>query len=121
MKQGFVAISTILIMMAVMMTAVVAITYLSVGELQAARIQVAGEQSLDLAEGCTEDLLLKIHDNAGFTGTSLTRPEGICNFVISPGPNWDATVSGNDTLSIRKIRVQFTRGNNIAVSKWQEE
>jgi len=122
MKHGFVAISTVLVLMAVMMSAVVAITYLSVGELQTGLVQVKGEESLGLVEGCTEDLLQKIHDNPGFAGTSLSRPEGVCTFVYnSPGPNWDVMVSGNNSLSLRKVRVQFTRGNNVAVSKWQEE
>jgi len=121
MKQGFVAISTVLVLMAVMMSAVVAITYLSVGELQIGLVQVKGEESWNLVDGCTEDLLINIWKNPNFSAGSLSRPEGVCTFVYnSPGPNWDVTVSGNNSLSLRKIRVQFTRGNTVVVSKWQE-
>jgi hypothetical protein len=122
MKGGFVAISTVLVLMAVMMSAVVAITYLSIGELQAGLVQIRGEESLGLVEGCVEDLLVNIRKNPNFSAASLTRPEGVCTFIYnSPGPNWDVTVSGNNSLSPRKIRVWFTRGNTIGVAKWQEE
>ena len=122
MKPGFAAISTVLTLMAVMMAAVVTVTYLSVGEAQVGLAHQKGEEAWDLVDGCTEDLLLKIRNNAGFAGTSLVTPEGTCTVTyVSGGPNWEVVIAGGNSLSARKIRVLFTRGNKVQVSRWTEE
>lgn len=121
-RKGFVALSTVLILSVVMLAIVGTVTYTAIGEGQVALSLQQGEAGLNLVEGCTEDLLQKVHDDSAFSGTSVTRPEGTCTYsYTSSGPtNWDVTVSTNYTNEPRRIRVVFTRGANVTLTSWQE-
>lgn len=123
--KGFVALSTILVLSAVMLVVVGTITYLAIGEAQTSLALSLGSNSLDLVEGCTEDLLQKVHDDGTYAGAAISRPEGTCAITYNPGTtrptNWDVTVSSDATEYQRKIQVIFTRSSSaITLSSWQE-
>src|SRR3989344_1464013 len=119
---GFVAISTMLIISAVAIAVVTTLSLLSIGEAQSSFSLTQGAISLQLVEGCAEDVLQKVHDNVNFNDTSISQPEGTCLLTYnSSGPtNWDVTVETGDTNSIRTLRITFTRGTTLAVTSWQE-
>lgn len=122
MRKGFAAITTILILSAVVLAISTTVTLLSIDEVQSSLSLFKGEDNLDLVEGCTEDYLLKIRADAGFAATNITRPEGECQITITSGnPNWDITVEAIGTNYQRKIRVVFVRNSTgINLTSWKE-
>lgn len=123
MKKGFVATTTVLIISAVIVAVVTTVVLLSVGEGQAALALLKGEENLANVEGCVEDVLQKIHDSGTYSGTSIGRPDGTsCNISYTLGgpTDWDITVTFSGTEYRRRIRVVFTRGASISVSRWEE-
>ena len=121
--RGFVAISTVLILLSVVIVIGITVTYLSIGEARSSLSLFQGEDNLDFAEGCVEDVMLKIRSNSSFSSTSFTRPEGTCSIAYNlSGPtNWDLTVNSSTTGYQRKIRVIFVRNpTGITLTSWRE-
>lgn len=123
MKQGFVAVTTVLIISVVVVTAVTTAILLSVGEGQSGLALFKGEENLANVEGCVEDVLQKIHDSGTYNGTSIGRPGGLTcaiSYAMGGPVDWDITVTFSGTDYNRKIHVVFTRGAAITISKWEE-
>jgi len=121
--KGFVAISTVLILLSIVIAIGITVTYLSIGEARSSLSLYQGEDNLDFTEGCAEDVILKIRSNSSFSGTSFTRPEGICNvaYALSGPTNWDLTINSSTSTYQRKIRVIFTRNTTgITLTSWKE-
>lgn len=124
-SRGIVAMSTVLVIAAVLVVISITVTYLSIGEAQSGLNLFKGEDSLTFAEGCVEDVMLKIRSSSTFSGTSILRPEGTCSITYNPGgsgpTNWDLTVSSSSTAYQRKIQVIFTRSSTgITLTSWKE-
>jgi hypothetical protein len=121
-SQGFIAISAVLVIMAVVVAITVTVSQLSIGEGQASLSLVKGEENLNLVEGCVEDYLLKIRANPGYSGGIIQRPEGSCTInIVSTNPNWDIIVLPVSTQYLRSIQVKFTRtGTQINLTSWSE-
>ena len=125
MKKGFIAISSVLVLMVVILAVITTVVLLSVGEAQTSLSLLKGEDNLQLVEGCVEDYMLKIRSDPSFTATDITRPEGTCHVVInSANPNWDITVTADNNpagTSNRKIQVKFVRNSTgITLTSWLE-
>ena len=123
LQKGYVALSMIILLTAVVMGISVTVAYLSIGEAQGGFALSQGESNLSLVEGCVEDLLQKVHDLGTYSGTSITRPEGTCTLTYTTaGPvNWDVTVTAaGPTGFSRKVEVIFTRGATIVMTQWKE-
>lgn len=123
MQKGYIAIITVLIVMAVVVSSATTVAFLAIGEGQSGFSLFKGEDTLTFVEGCMEDYLLKIRaQGASFVAGNITRPEGTCTIVVNSGnPNWDITVSTNTTTYKRSIRVVFTRNpTGITLTSWKE-
>lgn len=121
--KGFVAISVVLILVVIVLAIGTTVTLLSIGEGQSGLILYQGEDNLGLVEGCVEDVMLKIRNNASYNGTSITRPEGTCSITYASGgpTDWDLTVTSSTTNVQRKIQVIFTRSSSgITLTRWKE-
>lgn len=125
MKQqsGMIALMSVMIIAAVMLMTVATVTILSIGEGQASLALFKGEEALHIAEGCAEDVLERVHNNSGFSASSISIPEGVCSITYALGgpTNWDLTITGpaGQTYT-RKIRLMFTRGSTITLTNWTE-
>jgi len=121
--RGFVAISTVLILLSVVIVIGISVTYLSIGEARSALSLFRGEDNLDFSEGCVEDVMLKIRSNSSFNSTSFSRPEGTCDisYTLAGPTNWDITVNSQATIYQRRIRVIFVRNaTGITLTSWKE-
>ncbi len=120
-QQGFIALSMILIITAVVMSIATTVTFLAIGEAQSALTQQKGEDAWTFVEGCAEDALLKIHANSTYAGGTITRPEGTCSVTVTTGnPNWNITVTTTATNYKRSVQIQATRGSTITITSWEE-
>lgn len=123
-KNGFVAISVVLILIVVILSIGTTVTYLSIGEGQSGLILFQGEHNLSFVEGCTEEVLFKVRGNSTYNASTISRPEGTCSITYTSGgpTNWDITVSSPASAEAqRKVRVIFTRSDTgITLTSWKE-
>lgn len=124
-SKGYIAISSVVIILAVILGLTITMSYSAIGEAQSGLALFQGEENLQQVEGCVEDVMLKIRSNP-VTVASFTRPEGICNIsYTSSGPvNWDISVTFTPTVAtsiVRTIRVVFVRNSTgISLTSWNE-
>src|SRR5258708_39157195 len=73
-SRGFVVISIVILLMAVVTAVSLTVALLSVGEAQSGFTLTQGENTLSFVEGCTEDALLKARASSTYTGGAFKRP-----------------------------------------------
>lgn len=122
MKNGFVAITTVMILSVVVLAIAASVTYLSIGEAQSSLSLFKGEDNLNFVEGCAEDYLLKIRANASFPGGNITHLGTTCTInIVTGNPDWNIIVSSLDNSYQRKIEIIFTRNTTgIVLNSWRE-
>lgn len=121
-QQGYIALTSVLIILTVVLAASVTITYTSIGEAQSGFALFKGEENMHFVEGCTEDYLLKIRSDPNYVAQPVTRPEGTCSLTItSRGPDWDITTTSVATTYQRSIRTTFNlTATGIRILTWNE-
>lgn len=128
MQKGYIALITVLIVMAVVVVSASTVAYLAIGEAQSGFALFKGEDALNFVEGCTEDALYKTRANSSFgepvgTPIVLTRPEGTClvTVVSKVGNTWTVDVTRQATKYKRTIRAVFDRlPTGITLTSWKE-
>jgi len=120
-KDGYVAISILLILTAVLLGIIVTVAHLGIGEGQASLALSKGEDTLHFVEGCMEDALLKIRANASYAGGTITRPEGTCSITVTGGPTYTVTATTTATPYKRTIQAVAVRGATMSLTSWKEQ
>ena len=122
MKRGFVAITTVLIISVVVVAISMTVFLTSINESQSSFSVVNGEQSLQFAEGCMEDVMLHVHDDASYAASDMAYPEGVCRVSASRnGTVWTVETYADANEYSRHVRVSFDRTlTEIVVLSWTE-
>ena len=121
MQRGYLAISSILIISAVVLAITVSVSYLAIGEGQSALALYKGENTLSFIEGCMEDALIKLRADGSYSGESITRPEGTCTITISSvGTTYTITATTTDISYIRTVQAVVNRDYSITMTSWKE-
>lgn len=131
MEKGYIALITVLIVMAVVLTTASTVAFLGIGEGQSGFAIFKGEETLDLIEGCAEDALLKSRVNPSYgepVGTAITinLPQGSCSMTVisktgSPVVTWTMQVTTVSTLYKRTVEIVFQRSlTEITLTSWKE-
>jgi hypothetical protein len=120
-QQGYVAIVTVLVIGAVMLSVGMAVVLNSINGGQGSLAEIKKETSLGLTESCAEEALLRIN-NDGALPASIILPEGTCTVTINlhSGSDWDVTVAGTLDGYTKNIRVTATRGTMVTLNSWKE-
>lgn len=120
--RGYIAILTILIVMAVALAVTTTVSLLSIGEAQSSLSLAKGEDTLQFVNGCMEDALLKAWASSKYNGGNIQRPEGECSISISKvGSTWTMDVSTTATLYKRSVRVVFTKSvTGLSLTSYRE-
>lgn len=120
-QQGYVAIVTVLVIGAVMLSVGMAVVLNSINTGQGALGEIKKESGIGFVESCAEDALIDINKNNALGGT-ITLPEGTCAVTINSqvGSAWDFTVSGSLGGYTKSIRVTATRATSVTVNSWIE-
>lgn len=121
-QKGFIALTSVLVISAVVLSIALTVTYLSIGQGQSGLALSKGEEQLNFAEGCMEDALLKIRADASYSGGSITRQEGTCSVTVSKaGSVYTITTTGEAVAGYqRSVQTVATRGSSITISSWKE-
>lgn len=121
MEKGFVALTSVLVISAVVLSVAITVSMLAIGQGQSSLALTKGEETLSFVEGCTEDALLKLRASASYSGGSITRPEGTCSVNISNvGTIYTLTVTTADLIYKRTVEVVAVRGGSITITSWKE-
>ncbi len=123
-QQGYIALISVLITSAAAMA--IATTLLITGT-DAQRVNLVMQRSIQarqLAHGCIEEALQKIHESTTFTGTSsVTLPTGACSYTITNTGGDNRTITASSTIQnvVRKVTVYVTIGSSsVSVTSWQD-
>ncbi|MEK7185788.1 MAG: hypothetical protein AAB675_00280 [Patescibacteria group bacterium] len=120
-QGGYIAISMVLILSAVILGIIVTVARLGIGEGQVSLALSKGENSLHFVESCIEDVLLRIREDPSYSASSITYPEGTCSVTISPaGSVYTITTSNSDTSYKRTIEAVVVRGASMSLTSWKE-
>ena len=120
-KKGYIALSSVLVIMAVVLIIGSSVSLLSIDDIQSALSSKKSEESLHLIEGCVEDALLSLNENNTIP-VSITIPEGPCSVTINSqiGNNWTFTVAGTINNYKKSVQVSAIRSSTVDVTSWIE-
>ena len=119
-RQGFLAMSTALIVSAIVIAIAISTSLIGIGEGKTGLLHWQGSNALYRAEGCMEVALLNLRSSASYAGGTITLPEGSCTVVISGSGTYTITVSATNASSTRQIQAVATRTSKVAISSWKE-
>ena len=120
-KDGYIALSSVLVIMAIIIIIGTSVSFLSINDMQSALSTKKSEESLHLVEGCTEDALLRLNKNNSIPST-ITIPEGTCSVTINSkvGNNWTFTVTATFNNYKKNVQISATRSTKVVVTNWIE-
>lgn len=128
-QQGFIALTSLLVISAVALAIAVSISVLGINEANSSLGFKKGQEALKIAEGCAEEALLRLRDSDSWdpNGSEISLPglDGNCTVDVS-GTGSDRTIDVTGTITgppqyIKKIQVTAKRaGNSINLITWQE-
>ncbi len=120
-EQGFIAITSILVIGAVVLIVGVTTSLLSINDIQSALSNRKNDRSLGIVEGCVEDALITLNETNAIPAT-ITLPEGSCSVTINSqvGASWTFTVSGSYQNHTKRIQVIANRSSSVVITSWNE-
>jgi hypothetical protein len=120
-NDGYIAITTMLVIAAVVLVVSVTISLVSINEGQLSLAAMRNDNVLDIVEGCAEDALLYVNENNSLPA-SVSLPEGTCTITINSqsGSNWTFTTTATVNSHTKSIRIALTRSSTITISNWEE-
>lgn len=109
-QKGFIAILTVIALLAFSLSLVAAVTYLSIDESQSGLVLAKGQAAFQLAAGCAEDALLLASRDAEYAGGTYGYLDGTCTVdVAKDGTAWELVVTGQKDAFGRGIRIAIER------------
>ena len=122
MHKGFIALLTVLTLLAFSLSLTATTTYLSIGEAQSAYAIVQGARALSLTEGCAEDALLLSSRDENYEGGNYEYLGGTCTAeVTKDGTLWQLTITGTKDSFERSIAIAIDRVPPVTLVSWLEQ
>lgn len=107
-QKGFIALLTVIALLAFSLSLTVAVTYLSINESQSGLALSRGASALSITEGCAEDALLLSSRDENYTGGEYASLGGTCTVGVSKDVAvWTVDVSGTKDNFMRSVRIIF--------------
>mgnify|MGYP007123701188 CR=1 FL=1 len=122
-QKGVAALLTIIIVGASALIMAFSASILGLGELDMGYISQQGAETLAIADGCMEESLERLRNDASYAGGSLSLGDGSCIITVSTsGNNSTTTVTANiDSKYFKKIRTTADINNGIvSIDSWEE-
>lgn len=118
--KGFIALITVLIILGVVLLIGLGISQLSMGEAQMSFQKSQSSQAYYLANLCAEEALMRLKENIGYPGETISDIEnGSC--VILVEGNWTIKVSADFQNQTKKMKIVISQVNpEMIINSWQE-
>lgn len=125
-SKGFMAILTVITLLAFSVSLIGAVTYLSIDGSQMGLALSQGTESLAFMEGCAEDALLLSSRDENYLGGTYEYLDGICTVdIVKDGLVWTMNVAGTKDGFTRAVRLIFDYVAGppgiITLSSWLEQ
>ncbi|MEI8097143.1 MAG: hypothetical protein WCG73_03495 [Candidatus Moraniibacteriota bacterium] len=125
-QRGFIAILTVITLLAFSLSLTIAVAYLSIGETQSAFALSRGDEALSLTEGCAGDALLQAKRDETYVGGDYSYLNGNCRVDVSVnGTTWTMDIAGTKNNFTRRVEIvlEYTLGppNTIILTSWLEK
>lgn len=120
-SPGYIAISSILVIAAVVLIIGTTVALVSINEGQMSLAAIQSDTALGIVEGCTEEALLFLNENNTLPAT-ITVPLGSCTATTNSvvGTTWTITISTTVNTFTKSVQIILTRGSTITISSWSE-
>ena len=122
--NGYVILLSTLVVAAVSLTVVVALTLLSTDTHRTSLALLQSNQAKALANACAEQALEEIRQDDAYVGTdNLSLGQGTCTFVVTDlgGESRNIQASGTVSTVIRRVEIEIDQiYNTINIISWQE-
>lgn len=118
---GYVAISSVLVILAVILTITITGSLLSIDGAQISLSENISQTSNQVVESCVNEVLLELTNEATFSGT-VTLPEGSCTVILDSqsGDNWVFSVTGSINNYDTTIQVDLDKTTELTINSWLE-
>jgi len=127
--KGIVALITVLIVMAVLLSVGLAISAIGRNEIVLSGVVEYGEVAFSIADACTEEGLQRFKVNGAYTGSSFALDGGTCVVTVTSLGGNDRLVVGQgeyrDAIRIIEANVTLTLNNQgnakkVKINSWKE-
>ncbi len=120
-QGGYIALASILVIMAIVISIGVSVSLISITDAQLSLAGKKHEEAYNLAYTCVEDALLKLNENNTIP-TSMNYPGGTCSITIDSqiGNNWTFTAQTAIDGYSKEIQVTASRDTTITILSWNE-
>ena len=121
-NQGYIEISSVLVISAVLLIVGTSVTLLTINDLQTSQSNIKSETALHLVEGCVEDALLRLNKFNNIPAT-INIPEGTCSATINSqgGTTTTFTISATIDSFTKSVQVTADRYSNITITNWIQQ
>jgi hypothetical protein len=124
MKDGYVALISVLVVGAVATSIATSLLLFGVGAAKSGTAQEQSSRAQAFATACMEEALEQIHDASAFTGSAtLLWPEGSCTYTVTNlgGANRMVIASSTVGSAVRRSQATINKINPaIGIASWQE-
>jgi hypothetical protein len=127
--KGIVALVTVLMVMAVLLSIGLAISAIGRNEIVLSGVVEYGETAFSIADACTEEGLVRFKMDAGYTGSAFELDGGTCRVTVTNLGGNDRLIRGQgeyrDAIRIIEANVTLTvnaQGNakKVTINSWKE-
>jgi hypothetical protein len=120
-QSGFAALTTVLILGAVVVLLILTVSLSSIGDAQQALAGSQGADALNQLKGCTEVALLELNESSTLPAT-VTTPDGSCTITLNSqtGTTWVFTTTGTFGSFTKSVTMTAERTTTISITSWKE-
>ncbi|MBI3626423.1 hypothetical protein HY224_00040 [Candidatus Uhrbacteria bacterium] len=127
-QQGFVALVTVLVISAIMLTISLFMSSAAINDLLYSYASDQSERALQIADGCIDEAIFRLKKNSGYAGSTLSLNGGSCTVVVAGAGN-SRTLTSTGTLGsyTRKITATVSfitnaggNANSVDLTHWEE-
>lgn len=122
--KGYIALTSIIIIMAVIALIAISAGLLAISESNMGLTKDLSAKAYYLADACIEEALQEINDSIPFIGTGgLTIGSGSCSFTVTSTGGQTRLIDASGTVGsiTRKVEVEIDAITpNINITMWQE-
>ena len=119
--KGFVALTTVLIILAISLILGLGISLLSISEMTMGLEKTLSSRAYYLANLCAEDALMNLKEDSNYPGGKTIEIEGGNCQILPIEGNWTLKTIGNFQNQVKKMKIVISQVNpQMVIQSWEE-
>ena len=124
-RQGFIAITSLLVISAVTLAIAMSVTLIGISSANSSLGYQKGQEAMSMGESCLEETLIRLRGDGNFSGVSLSVGSGVCIATVSTDGNtrtiWISSSITGPPAFVKILNGVVTRvGKSITLNSWTE-